>query len=76
MKKIKESDFPVGKVKRVDDFLPPPEALFPNEHLTKITIAVDEKTLAQFKKTAQKNGHKYQRMMREVLRIYAEKYCA
>ncbi len=76
MKKTKNSDFPQGKVKIVDDFLPPPEALFPKEHLTKITIAIDDKTLNQFKKIAEKTGHKYQRMMREVLRIYAERYSA
>ena len=76
MKKIKNADSPFGKVKIVNDFLPPPDALFPKEHLTKITIAIDEKTLIQFKKIAEKTGHKYQRMMREVLRIYAERYSA
>lgn len=67
---------PVGKVTLVDDFLPPPEVLFASDDRVKITIEIEGSTLDFFKHQAQKSGSKYQRLMRQVLKQYAKKYCA
>jgi predicted DNA binding CopG/RHH family protein len=74
-KKIND-DRPVGKLTRVPDFLPAPEELMPPENVTKITITIDVDTIEFFKKVAKKNGTKYQRMMREVLKGYARRFSA
>jgi len=71
MKKKKRSDQPVGALTRVSDFLPSPAQLVPKEHLTKITLTVDDETVNFFKATAKSLGTKYQKMMREVLKNYA-----
>lgn len=68
------SDEPIGSLKRVADFLPPPGELLPKEEALKITLSIDSETVDFFKKVAKKNGTKYQRMMREVLKGYAKKY--
>jgi hypothetical protein len=39
-KKIKYADEPMGKLKVVDDFLPPPEQLVLKEDYVKVTIAL------------------------------------
>lgn len=74
MKHKINDDFPIGKIKIVSDFLPPPEKLVPVNQTVKITLAVDKDSLLFFKKTATKQGIKYQRMIREVLNGYARRY--
>jgi len=73
-KKIKDPDQPVGKLTKIADFLPPPHLLQLSEPNTKITLAVDNETLGFFKNNAKNSGMKYQKMMREVLKLYAKKY--
>ncbi len=70
----KDRDKPIGKLRVVEDFLPSPLELFPDKNLKKVTIALDEQTIAFFKKAATRSHQKYQRMIRLVLRKYAEKY--
>ena len=72
--KARHGDEPIGNLKRVADFLPPPSELLPQEEALKITLSIDSETVDFFKKVAKKNGTKYQRMMREVLKGYAKKY--
>lgn len=67
-------DEPVGDLKHVADFLPPPSELLPKEDAQKITLSIDSDTVDFFRRMAKKNGTKYQRMMREVLKGYAKKY--
>jgi predicted DNA binding CopG/RHH family protein len=64
----------VGNLRRVADFLPPPDRLLQREEVAKITLSIDTETIDFFKAFAEKNGIKYQRMMREVLKGYARKY--
>lgn len=76
-KKIKNQiiyDQPIGCLKAVNDFLPPPDQLFRPEKRIKITISLDEESLRFFKKLAKKSGTKYQRMIRDVVRGYATHY--
>ncbi len=73
-RKQKDNNEPVGMLKPIPDFLPPPEQLLPNEETIKITVALDAKTLKFFKSYATKSGQKYQRLIREVLKGYARRY--
>ena len=77
-KKVKSvvGEKPQGRVTRVDDFLPPPDELFRENEKIKITIEIDGETLEFFRKHAAQSGGKYQRLIREVLKHYAQKYSA
>lgn len=72
--KISHYDEPFGKLTRIEDFLPAPEELFPKSEKQKITLEVDAEIVDFYKASARKQGTKYQRMMREVLKSYAKKY--
>ncbi len=72
--KAQKNDEPIGDLRRIADFLPPPQELLPQEEITKITLTVDVHTIEIFKEMADEHGTKYQRMMREVLKGYAKKY--
>ena len=75
-KKIIPDDRPVGKVARVKDFLPPPDQLvFPNK-TKRVTIYLDISTVTFFKNQAIKHHTKYQRMIRELLDKYAQRFRA
>lgn len=77
MKKIMdEGDEPVGALRKVQDFLPPPEALALPDETVKITISLNKSSVEFFKKIAKKNHTKYQRMIREILDRYASHYDA
>jgi len=69
-----DRDKPVGKMIRIDDFLPPPEELVIPEHTLKVTILLSESSVKFFKKVAGKHHTKYQKLIRNLLDKYAEKY--
>ncbi len=68
------SDMPVGKLQRIDDFLPLPHELAMPEDTVKITISLKRSSIDFFKEQAKRNGSKYQRMIRVLLDRYAERY--
>jgi predicted DNA binding CopG/RHH family protein len=72
--KIKYSDEPMGNLKVVQDFLPPPEQLILNEDHRKITISLKRSSIDFFKRQAKKHKTSYQKMIREVLDRYASRY--
>ncbi len=72
--KIKYSDEPLGKLKVVKDFLPPPEQLILKEDKVKITISLSKSSLDFFKKQAGKHRTSYQKMIRRVIDFYASQY--
>ena len=74
--KKKETDVnkPVGKMTRVDDFLPSPEDLVVPERTVKVTILLSESSIDFFKKVARKHHTKYQKLIRTLIDKYAEKY--
>ena len=76
MRKAIDPDFPIGKLTRVDDILPPPSQLVFGEKTMKVTIALSQSSVSFFKREAQKHHTKYQRMIREVLDRYASRYQA
>lgn len=68
---IKYSDEPIGKVKVIADFLPPPNELVMKEETVKVTLSVTKSSLDFFKRIAKKRHTKYQKMIRILLDKYA-----
>ncbi len=68
---IKYTDEPLGKIRIVDDFLPPPKDLIFKEENVKITITLSKKSVDFFKNAAEKHHTQYQKMIRRLLDMYA-----
>jgi predicted DNA binding CopG/RHH family protein len=73
-KKIKYSEEPMGDLRVVKDFLPPPNQLVLKEENVKVTIALRKSSIDFFKKEAQKHRTSYQKMIRQVIDWYASHY--
>ncbi len=72
-KRTENTDMPIGKLKKIVDFLPPPESLVvPDNKTEKVTLSLTKSSIAFFKREAKKNKTKYQRMIREVVDHYAK----
>ncbi len=69
--KIKYTDEPMGKLKVVNDFLPPPEKLVLKEDNVKVTIALKKSSVEFFKKEAKKHNTSYQKMIRQLVDWYS-----
>ncbi len=74
--KKNNTDMPIGKLTRVDDFLPSPAELVKPDATVKVTIALNRASVQFFKEQARKHHSKYQRMIREVLDRYASRFNA
>lgn len=75
MKKNKfDLDMPIGKITRVKDFLPPPEELMASEHTVKVTLRLSEDSIKFFKEYAQKYHTKYQKVIRRLVDMYANRF--
>ena len=72
--KIRYTDEPLGEVKIVRDFLPPPEQLAFREEGVKITLALSRKSVDFFKAEAAKHHTQYQRMIRRLVDAYVDGY--
>lgn len=70
----KQSDMPVGKLTRVEDFLPPPGKLALPSKTVKVTLNLEKSSVDFFKKEASRHHAKYQQMIREVVDRYAAHY--
>jgi predicted DNA binding CopG/RHH family protein len=74
MKREIDPNMPVGRLTRIKDFLPPPDKLvFPRDDV-KVTLALSRRSIAFFKQKARQHHTKYQRMIREVVDLYASQY--
>ena len=69
-----ETDFPIGKLTRVRDILPPPEKLVVPEETIKVTLLLSKSSVGFFKQQAVQHRTKYQRMLRELVDRYAEQF--
>jgi len=77
MKKNHDSDMPVGKIRVVKDFLPPPEVLFVGvDEKVRVNIYLSKASIQYFKKQAQKHHTKYQKVIRELLDSYVMQHHA
>ncbi len=72
-KKIHYTDEPL-EMELVEDFLPPPERLILKEDKVKVTISLSRESVEFFKKRSRKLRTPYQKMIRKVLDLYAERY--
>lgn len=73
-KKGRDPNKPVGKMIRIDDFLPPPSELVIAEERVKITISLSKGSVDFFKRQAARRHTKYQKMIRELVDTYATRY--
>lgn len=74
-KRTENTDMPIGNIKKVPDFLPPPESLVvPAQKTEKVTLFLTKESLIFFKREAKKNKTKYQKMIREVVDHYAKQF--
>ena len=70
--KIRYTDEPLGRLKIVRDFLPPPEGLVFRNEGVKVTIALSKRSVEFFKSEARRHNTQYQRMIRRLLDGYTE----
>jgi predicted DNA binding CopG/RHH family protein len=54
--------------------LPPPEMLLRKEQTVKVTFSLSKSSVAFFKKHARRQRTHYQKMIRRVIDLYAEKH--
>ena len=72
--KVKYTDGPIGDVKVIKDFLPPPEELVYKEENVKVTINLKRSSVDFFKRVARGHRSRYQRVIRSLLDSYASAY--
>jgi predicted DNA binding CopG/RHH family protein len=73
-RKIKYTDEPMGELRVIKDFLPPPEQLILKEDNVKVTISLSKSSIDFFKRQAAKHQISYQKMIRRVVDYYASQY--
>ena len=72
--RIKYSDEPMGKLRVMKDFLPPPDKLVLKEENVKVTISLKKSSVEFFKGEAKKHRTSYQKMIRQVIDWYTSYY--
>jgi predicted DNA binding CopG/RHH family protein len=73
-RKIKDKNMPIGKLKKVEDFLPPPEKLIMPRETIKVTLSLTKTSVEFFKRAARRNHTQYQKMIRKLIDQYATHY--
>jgi hypothetical protein len=73
-KKMIDPNRPIGKMTRLDDFLPPPEKLVMPEETIKVTLSLKKSSVDFFKRQAGQYHTKYQKMIRELVDRYTTQY--
>lgn len=73
-KKIVYTDEPLGELRVVKDFLPPPEQLAFKEEGVKVTMVLSKSSVEFFKRAAQKYHTPYQKMIRKLIDAYASSH--
>jgi predicted DNA binding CopG/RHH family protein len=64
------TDEPLGDIRVIDDFLPPPEELVFKEDNVKVTLGLSRMSIEFFKREAKKHHTQYQKMIRRLLDFY------
>lgn len=72
--KIRYTDEPMGKLRVINDFLPPPDQLVLKEENVKVTISLKKSSIDFFKEEAKKHHTSYQKMIRQVVDWYSAHY--
>ncbi len=71
--RVKYTDEPLGDVRIVEDFLPPPRDLVFKEDKIKVTMALSKSSVKFFKAEAKRHHTSYQAMIRRLLDLYASR---
>jgi predicted DNA binding CopG/RHH family protein len=69
-KATKYTDEPLGEIRVINDFLPPPSELVFKEDTVKVTLGLSRRSVDFFKKQAKKHDTQYQKMIRRLLDLY------
>jgi predicted DNA binding CopG/RHH family protein len=72
-KTVKYSAGEIGRVRVIEDFLPSPDRLVAREDNVKVTLSLSKRSLDFFRREAKKRRVPYQRMIRSLVDVYAEK---
>lgn len=72
--KKKYTDEPMGKLRVIEDFIPPPDQLVLKEENVKVTISLKKSSIDFFKEEAKKHHTSYQKMIRQVVDWYSAHY--
>ena len=73
-KRTSDPVFPIGKLRRMKDVLPPPERLVVPDETIKVTLLLSKSSIKFFKQQAEQHRTKYQRMLRELVDRYTEQF--
>lgn len=73
-KKMTDPNKPIGKMVRINDFLPPPEKLVIPQETVKVTISLSKSSVDFFKHYAKQHHIKYQKMIRQLIDKYVKQY--
>ena len=73
-KTIKYTDEPIGDIKVIEDFLPSPKDLVLKDENVKVTISLTKESVEFFKQEAKKHHTQYQKMIRNLLDMYASNH--
>jgi len=73
-KRIIYTDEPLGRLRVIEDFLPPPAELAVREEGVKVTMTLSKSSVAYFKRAAHKYGAPYQTMIRRLIDAYAARH--
>jgi len=73
-KTIKYTDEPIGDIKIIEDFLPSPKDLIFKKENVKVTISLTKESIDFFKAEAKKHHTQYQKMIRNLLDVYANNH--
>jgi predicted DNA binding CopG/RHH family protein len=71
--RIKYTNEPL-EMEVVEDFLPPPDQLALKQGTVKVTIGLSKPTVEFFKDRARQNHTQYQKMIRQLLDLYAARF--
>ena len=74
MSKKREYNMPVGRLSRVEDFLPSPDKLAMPKDTVKVTLNLRKTSVDFFKQAAVRHHTKYQQMIRELVDRYVSHY--
>jgi predicted DNA binding CopG/RHH family protein len=72
-KTVKYTTCEIGRVRVIEDFLPSADRLVPQEQNVKVTLSLSRRSLDFFKREAKKRRVPYQRMIRSLVDMYAER---
>ena len=63
----------IGKLRVVEDFLPSPDELVLQDDSVKVTLSLSRRSVEFFKREARARHVPYQRMIRRLVDLYAER---